>query len=730
MFKNYYFFFISILITCFSYSQTTLSAGDIAILQYNADGNTTKFITFKNLEAGTTIHFTDNGWTSLGSFRSGEGIDTWVATSFVSAGQIIELTFTNIVLNSNGDQLLAYQGTAGSPSFLFAINNQGSGEWQLNTRNSSNSALPTGLTNGSNAIALIETDNAMYNSVVLSGSIPEIKLAVCDNSNWTFSNRNLQVFINNFSSDITWTGSWDGTGNTNNYFRAIIAQNYQETDPSFTANELLISNSSTLTIGSTKSITIESSIVNNGTILIKNGGSLIQKMDVSNSGTGVNTVERSSNTLSAANEYTFWSAPLENTNLSAITDNASAYYSFNSSTQSWSVASSTSIASQGVGYVVSGPTSLTYPTSYTASFSENSFFNNGDITVDLGFIDDDDLDTDWNLLGNPYPSAISATSLIDNNSTLGNTIYFWTHSTPKSSGGNTDSDYAMYTNGSGGTASINGGAIPDGNIASCQGFFAQAISNGSVTFTNSMRVTGNNSNFYRIEETEKDRLWLNLTSDNSFSQILIAFVEGATNNIDNKFDGLRIDGGARTSLYSIIEAKNFGIQGRKLLEHEDIIPLGYKSTISGNFNISIDHFEGVLSEAEIILVDKELEVVHDLKTGPYQFSIENINTQIDNRFVVKITIPAKTLALEDTKKNNNSLVIKKLANQLEIKKKDNEQISSLAIYDILGREIFNKKDIFKQSIVVPSTNISKQTVIILKATTASGKISTLKFYFD
>lgn len=91
-------------------SHTTLSAGDIAILQYNADGSpeVIKFLALRSMEAGTTINFTDNGWRSDNTFRANEGTDTWTAATDISCGQIVTITLSSIAFNANGDQILAY----------------------------------------------------------------------------------------------------------------------------------------------------------------------------------------------------------------------------------------------------------------------------------------------------------------------------------------------------------------------------------------------------------------------------------------------------------------------------------------------------------------------------------------------------------------------------------------------------------------------------------------------
>lgn len=170
------------------FCQTTLTAGDIAIIQYNSDNSIgtpelIKFITFKYLEAGTVINFTDHGWKNNNTFRNTEGIVAWMANRDFVCGEIItmempstssiDFTLTTIdsgfALSSNGDQILVFQGDVFNPNFIFAINNEGNGVWQASATNSNTSSLPSTLTNGTNSVALQEVDNVIY-SGPLSGS--------------------------------------------------------------------------------------------------------------------------------------------------------------------------------------------------------------------------------------------------------------------------------------------------------------------------------------------------------------------------------------------------------------------------------------------------------------------------------------------------------------------------------------------------------------------------------
>ena len=72
------------------FSQTTLSAGDLAIVGMNCDNpDDFAFLVLVSIEAGTEIKFTDNGWSSADTFRTGEGIQTYTASSAVTAGTVI-----------------------------------------------------------------------------------------------------------------------------------------------------------------------------------------------------------------------------------------------------------------------------------------------------------------------------------------------------------------------------------------------------------------------------------------------------------------------------------------------------------------------------------------------------------------------------------------------------------------------------------------------------------------
>jgi hypothetical protein len=121
-------FFLLLCSTIKSIAQTTLAAGNVAVVAINS-ANPDKFsaVLLKSIAAGTVINSTDNGFTGTNTTgRTGEGFLTYTATAGQAAGTI--LTWTNgmsvtgtgwsssapsgFAFNSGGDQLFAFQGSA------------------------------------------------------------------------------------------------------------------------------------------------------------------------------------------------------------------------------------------------------------------------------------------------------------------------------------------------------------------------------------------------------------------------------------------------------------------------------------------------------------------------------------------------------------------------------------------------------------------------------------------
>jgi len=195
------------MIECPDPAATNLVAGDIAIFGLNTltGGGTNNdsfgFLPLLDLPTGTQIKFTDNGWRNNGTFRTGEGILTWRATSCVPAGTIIRWVGTNTpqvtvgaIVQTNGsfepniqgEQVLAYQGPETNPVFLYALASHTTGVWDADSLDSHSSALPTGLTNGYTAVVIYELNNVVLNTnqLTISGDRNAILTFIGSTNNW------------------------------------------------------------------------------------------------------------------------------------------------------------------------------------------------------------------------------------------------------------------------------------------------------------------------------------------------------------------------------------------------------------------------------------------------------------------------------------------------------------------------------------------------------------------
>jgi Ca2+-binding RTX toxin-like protein len=164
--------------------------GSIAIVSYGTDAGTNgKFFSFVLLDPtlrGQTINFTDNGWTSAGAFRAGEGISPFAIPANAAIGTVFTIAYAGggaFDAVAAGDQILAYIGTAASPTFLFAIQvASGTAAWAGNATTDNTSAVPTGLTNGDTALAF-STDNGLFTGP-LTGDAATILAAIANEANW------------------------------------------------------------------------------------------------------------------------------------------------------------------------------------------------------------------------------------------------------------------------------------------------------------------------------------------------------------------------------------------------------------------------------------------------------------------------------------------------------------------------------------------------------------------
>lgn len=502
-----------------------------------------------------------------------------------------------------------------------------------------------------------------------------------------------------------------------------------------------VKSSGNLTVNQGNTLTISDAVkVDSGGIFtLENTSSLVQINNIANSG----YIKANINTKPMRRyDFTYWSSPLSPQilkNISPLTL-SDKYFSWNTATQNWQVHNAGNITMiPAKGYIVRAP--QTYSTTSTAVHTAvfEGVPHNGPISINVvGNSSNVEADYQWNLIGNPYPSAVDADLFLSNPSNLSSvdgTIYLWTHnSLPSASVPGTGAynytpyDYATYnlTGGVGiaATADPNNpipsnnfnNTIPSGYIASGQSFFIRGLSNSSVQFTNTMRVKGNNNEFFRmatgtkqsLTTAEKDRFWLNLSDrQTAFSQVLLGYINGATNEIDRGYDG-ELFSYTNIAFYSLANDKQLTIQARSLpFNVNDRIPMGYKADMPGTLYISIANLQGLFADQEIYIIDNYIEAIHHLSDSDYSFTT-NAGT-FNDRF--EIVYQENLLGIKNPTSSLNSIIAYKNREDI-IVKSNNQLIRELKVFDIQGRRLYQAENVYKNDFIVKNLRSSKQVVII------------------
>jgi hypothetical protein len=522
------------------------------------------------------------------------------------------------------------------------------------------------------------------------------------------------------------------------------------------AKNLTVHNTGTIEVVADNYLTVTDwiNVKTGGDLTIKSGGSLIQETDVTtNNNTGNITMERTA-TIASSYDYIYWSSPVEDFNVTNVSPGSSNIYEWiptiGGNYGDWSATSEN--MTPGKGYIIRNINGT--PTPSTPEFVGTP--NNGIITkaITRGTYNGGDypgggstmatkLDDNWNLIGNPYPSAISADTFIstnasvigdDTNNAIQGTVYLWRHlETPS----NTTNDpfyqnYVYNYNSNDYVAYNSTGSNPsgfDGKIASGQAFFVlmehTAPVNSNVVFNNTMRDgTLNNNQFYRTNDasertsnTEKHRIWLDLIApNNTANAILIGYVEGATNSKDKLYDAFELSE-TNTRFYSLLEEEKMAIQGKALpFQDTDTVSLGIVIPENGNYTIAINALDGLFQDTNqaVFIEDTYTNTIHNLRINPFSFNI-NAGTYND-RFILRYT--DQSLSIDDYEVSG--LEILAPSNSYIKVKSGNDNIKTVVVYDLLGRALINKTEINASEIRLNNHNFSEGTYIV-KAILSNGK---------
>jgi hypothetical protein len=593
--------------------------------------------------------------------------------------------------------------------------------------NLGDTAIPVTATLGANGTALVWYTTATGESSLSETPTPTTAVSgltsywvSSTNANGCESSRK-EIVVNVLPPCAT-TATWDGTAwsptNPDSTSQVIFTGDYS--GPGFEACSVVVTGTAEVVIASDETVFIANTITvgPDAHFEILNNTNLIQLIGKPNTGSII--LNRNSTPMVHL-DYTAWSSPVTGQNLLNFSPQtlANRFYTYNPAATNGAAAwtsvpnvSSTNFT-PATGYMIRAANNASPTVAAVHAGVFTGVPNNGTMSTAV--------QAGTNLVGNPYPSAIDLDVFIENNSPIGvSTLYFYSHAVPQNTAYTAQSNYASYTT-AGGVAAISGGAQPDGILQIGQGFFMDVATQGNATFSNAQRLGTSNGQFFKNATTsnEKSRYWLNLKSEVTYyNQMLVAYMDGATNGVDSGIDG-KLYSNAASYLSSLINEEAYVIQGRNgYFESTDEVPLAFTANSNGVFTIGLDAYDGLFENQAIYLWDKQLNVIHNIKDTDYTFT--TAAGTFDDRFSVVYENAALATPTFDTQ----PLLVYLDANDYIQVVNNNQLITEVQIYDLTGRLLYANRNVEKNQTAV--LNTFGNQMILVKTILENGTIHTTK----
>ena len=418
-------------------------------------------------------------------------------------------------------------------------------------------------------------------------------------------------------------------------------------------NNLTLQTGATLTVSEDKAITVSGNIDNSGTITVKSNttgdGSILVTGTIT--GTGTYNIER----YLAASKWHLVSSPIT-AGLSGVFQNI------------WLRPYDEATNTFGA-YIV--PTTIPMPTGQGFSVWTNSvneirtfsgLINHGAVTPSVQLTGAAGPSTGWNLIGNPYPSAIdwnAASGWTKTN--IGSTIYVWNNN-----------QYATW-NGSVGT---NGGSR---YVAMEQGFFVQASAAGAaISMNNSVRLHNSVAYMKTVNEDPSDIIRVKVSINNNSDETVIALNNNGSDNFNFETDAVKLPGNTNSPQMHTIKNNNSPLAISTLSAPENVVEkyvyIDYAET--GTHQLLFTH---TLTGNYIPrLYDNVKQTIVEPNT-PYSFNASVGDASTRFQFVESAPLSVNNTA------NNADLTIWESSKMLYIINSSDEQIKQVRIYSIDGK---------------------------------------------
>ena len=281
----------------------------------------------------------------------------------------------------------------------------------------------------------------------------------------------------------------------------------------------------------------------------------------------------------------------------------------------------------------------------------------------------------WNLIGNPYPSAIDWDKIYKNN--IDATVYVW------------DAAYGNYISWNGTTGSLSDGIIPAMN-----GFFVKASPGVNMSIQDSSRVHAA-TGFYKNTKEVKNLFAIKIEGNGFTDKTYVQFQETATSGFDTQLDAWKLAGDDDApQFYSSSEGNDLSINVLPFSDEEVEIPLNLEVGKETSCKITVE--ENSFSEmVDLVLEDLFTGEKYDLNSQT-EIIVNHTPGISSERFSLVIN---GVTGIEPIHKNENNINIYSYNKQIYIKTIHPENLE-VRVTNLLGQQVFYKKYYNQDEVII------------------------------
>jgi hypothetical protein len=342
-------------------------------------------------------------------------------------------------------------------------------------------------------------------------------------------------------------------------------------------------------------------------------------------------------------------------------------------TASWNSLSSSEILETGVGYRINGST--------PATFTFQGAFLTSDVTINnLSYTSSGQEDSrGYNLLGNPYPSAIQ-----------------WDE------GGwqRTNVDYAVYVWSGYKYLTWNGsiGSLTDGVIPAMKGFFIRANAAGAL-----LRIPGNARLHSTLPYTKSMDMMTNvismrienITDTAHYDEAFVNILNGSTMSFDNNLDAFKLLGSME---YPQIFTKSTDQKALSINTQPEFlsIPVEVTTGIAGSYKITFGGIESFSQGQPVFFEDKTSGTIINVRNSN-QLVFVSSGTNETGRFILHF----QEVGIGEHE--GTSLRVWNSEGRIHIEPKNGAlQIDQLDIFNLMGQNVYSTSKLSLPATIQPN----------------------------